>query len=1065
MGRSPRTWKVLLTLLPTVVAFTAVSAAGRPAGAAPAGHGRTGPADPASYISFRDGRGHFPLVERGRAAPLLVSGADFPGVVRVVGDLQSDVERVTGVKPEVTTVTGGAPSGRDVVIVGTIGRSPLIDGLVSSGKLDVRGIAGKWETSLEQVVENPLPGVRRAFVIAGSDQRGTIYGAYDVSRSIGVSPWYFWNDVPSEHRRALYVKPGRHSQGTPAVKYRGFFINDENPALNRWAPKFFGPGKAPGFPNGFNHAFYAKIFETMLRLKANYLWPAVWGRAFAEDDPLNHATAKQYGVVMGTSHEAPMMRGIEEWNRHAVPAQRDPDGTIVKPGHDPYGGTGEWSYRRNAAAIEKYWKDGVQRMVDEDFEGVVTLGMRGNGDVSLPDGDGIELMRGIIAKEREILGDVTGKDPTATPQVWTLYKEVQRYWDRGLRVPDDVTVVFTDDNWGNMRKMPDRSLPDRAGGYGLYYHFDYVGGGRNYKWVDTAQLGNTWEQLHQSYQYGIRNLWVANVGDMKGNELPLQFFLDYAWNPDKWPMENLKEWERQYAAQNFGPEHAGEIAEVLDTYGNLQALRKPELLNRRITLDPDKDLPTDSSAVVYDDQQTPFYLNQYREMATLTARWKRLAAQAERIREWLPKEYQDAYYQLVHYQVKATANLYELREAEFTNILYAKQGRAATNDYADLAEARFADDQAMANHYNTGIADGKWDGFQSQPHIGYGDVERYGPNAPWQQPERDNVALPDEIFPKLKRIEVPDGADMGVAVDGSDDWWPAAKSAAVLPEFSPYQSGPAQYIEVFNRGSDPFPYKITPAEPWVRVTHDRGRVDKQVRATVWIDWSRAPKGTSRVPIEVSGPDGRKVTVQAVVKKPSSYRAHGFVEAGGYVSMNAGHYTRATDTAAAQWKRVPGIGRTDAGMEPFPVTAPSQEPGKGPRLEYDMTLTTTGPVKVWAYLSPRNSVLSTEGLKYAVSIDDEQPQIVNVTTQTGADDTTMNKQWERNTSDNVNRTVTTHTITESGTHTLKFWMVDPTVVLQKVVVDTGGLRTSYLGPPESRRAGFRSTPVLQGGTKP
>ncbi|TDC78952.1 glycosyl hydrolase 115 family protein [Actinomadura sp. 7K507] len=1052
MGESRRMWKLLLALVPTFIAFTASPAAADRGGGRP-GTGHDRPADPSSYISFQDGRGYFPLVADGKAAPLVVSDADFEGVVRVAGDLRSDIERVTGERPGLSA-GGEVPRESAVVIIGTIGKSPLIDRLVSSGKLDVKGIEGKWETTLEQVVENPVPGVRRAFVIAGSDQRGTVYGAYDVSRNIGVSPWYFWADVPSRQRDEVYVKPGRHTQGTPAVKYRGFFINDENPALNRWAPKFFGEGKAEGYPNGFNHEFYAKIFETMLRLKANYLWPAVWGRAFAEDDPLNHATAKKYGVVMGTSHEAPMMRGIEEWNRHAVPAERDEDGNITKPGGDPYGGTGEWSFRRNAGAIKKYWRDGVERMVDEDFEGVVTIGMRGNGDVSLPDGDGIELMQDIIAGEREILEAVTGKAASETPQVWTLYKEVQRYWDRGMRVPDDVTVVFTDDNWGNMRKMPERDLPERAGGYGLYYHFDYVGGGRNYKWVDTAQLTNTWEQLHQSYQYGIRNLWVANVGDMKSNELPLQFFLDYAWDPDRWPLHKLGEWERQFAAQNFGHGQADEIAEVLNGYGDLQALRKPELLNRRITVDPEKDLSTDPSAVVYDDEETPFHLNRYREMDRVTARWRRLAGKAERIRRRLPEEYRDAYYQLVHYRVKATANLYELRKAEFTNILYAEQGRAATNDQADLAEARFDEDQAMSNYYDNELAGGKWNGFQSQPKIGYGDVERYGPNAPWQQPEENHIALPDKIFPELERIDVPDGSEMGVAIDGSDKWWPEAESDPVLPEFSPYQSGPRQYIEVFNRGTDPFDYRITPGKPWVKVTRAKGRVDKQVRATVWIDWRRAPKGTSRVPIEISGAGGRTVTVQAAVDKPESFEPRGFLEAGGYVSMDADGYTRATRTDGARWKRIPGIGRTDAGMEPFPVTAPGQEPGKGPRLEYDMTLTTTGPVKIWAHLSPRNSVLSTEGLEYAISVDDQEPQVVNITEATGANDTTMNKQWERNTSDNVNRTVTTHTITEPGTHTLKFWMVDPTVVLQKLVVDTGGLRTSYLGPPESRRAGLR-----------
>jgi hypothetical protein len=505
------------------------------------------------------------------------------------------------------------------VLVGTIGRSPLVDGLVSAGKLDVTGIAGKWETSLEQVVANPLAGVRRAVVIAGSDQRGTIFGAYDVSRQIGVSPWYWWDDVPSPHQDALWVLPGRHTQGTPAVKYRGFFINDENPDLGTWAPQFFGPGLAPGFPGGFNSKFYAKIFETVLRLKANYLWPAVWGRAFAEDDPQNHATAKAYGVVMGTSHEAPMMRGIEEWNRHAVAAVRDADGNIVTPGHDPYGGTGEWSFRRNADAIKAYWTDGIRRMVNEDFEGVVTLGMRGNGDVSLPDGDGIDLMRSIIASERQILAQVTGKDVTTIPQVWTLYKEVQRYWDKGLRAPDDVTVVFTDDNWGNMRKLPDKSLPPRSGGYGMYYHFDYVGGGRNYKWVDTINLANTWEQLNNTYQHGVDRLWMVNVGDMKNEELPLQFSMDYAWNPSSIPLDKLGDWERRYAAENFGAQPAAAIADVLHTYGTLQGRRKPELLNRNISLDPTKNLATDPSAVVYDDQGNPFSLTNYQEMDRVTA--------------------------------------------------------------------------------------------------------------------------------------------------------------------------------------------------------------------------------------------------------------------------------------------------------------------------------------------------------------------------------------------------------------------------------------------------------------
>lgn len=1050
----------LPTVLGTTLGLTAQArATGRTEPPHPAAAGGPKATDPGAYIVTDHRPGCFPLVAAGRAAPLAVAADDHPGVVRVAGDLADDLARVTGIRPNVSTLgpTATPPRGSAVVLIGTLGRSRLIDGLVAAGKLDVSAIEGRWETSLQQVVEHPVPGVERALVIAGSDQRGTIYGAYDVSRGIGVSPWHYWDDVAPRRQDALYVLPGAHTQGTPAVKYRGFFINDENPSLGTWAPATFGPGLAPGYPGGFNSAFYAKVFEVMLRLKANYLWPAVWGRAFAEDDPLNHATASAYGVVMGTSHEAPMMRGIEEWNRHAVPAVRDASGAVTTPGHDPYGGTGEWSFRHNSAALKAYWTDGIRRMTDQGIEGVVTLGMRGNGDTSLGDGDGIELMDEIIGAQRAILSEVTGKDAaglSAIPQVWTMYKEVQRYWDSGLRAPDDVTVVFTDDNWGNIRKVPDPQLPPRSGGYGLYYHFDYVGGGRDYKWVDTTSLPNMWDQLHQTYTYGVRNLWVVNVGDLKGVEYSTQFFLDYAWNPGRWQLADIPEWELRYARENFGPEHAAAIAGVLHTYAHLQSRRKPELLNRRITVDPAKDLSHDPSAVVYDDKATPFSLTSYRELEQVTAEWAALSDSAQAIGRALPRSAQDAYYELVLYEVQATANLYALREAEFTNILHAGQGRATANALAATAEARFADDLALADRFNNDIAGGKWKGFQTQPHIDYGDVDRYGSNAPWQQPELNNQAIPDVIFPAVHRIDLPAGPALGVAIDGSDAWWPQATGPAVLPAFSPYRTGPAPYLEVFNRGAEPFDYRVTPSVPWLTADRPRGRVTAQVRVTLAVDWRRAPRGRSTVPVEVAGPGGTAVTVHAVLDNPVHGGAPlaGFVEAGGYVSIEASHPSRAVASGGVGWTCLTDIGRTGSGMQPSPVTAPRQQPGgASARLEYEMTLFSSGPVTVSAYLSPRNDVFGRGGLQYAVSFDDDAPQTVNITTATGADDGTMNRQWERNTSDNVNLTLTRHTIARPGRHVLKFWAVDPTVVLQKLVVDTGGLRPSYLGPPESLHA--------------
>lgn len=533
--------------------------------------------------------------------------------------------------------------------------------------------------------------------------------------------------------------------------------------------------------------------------------------------------------------------------------------------------------------------------------------------------------------------------------------------------------------------------------------------------------------------------------------------MEYAWSPERWDLDHIPEWELAYARQHFGEKQARRIAEILSEYAHLQQIRKPELLNRRITLDPAKDPATDPSAIVYDDRATPFSLVDHRELERVTDRWRALAAKSREVGERLPAASQDAWFELVGYEVEATANVYELREAQFTNLFYADQGRALTNELAATAEARLADDFAFSKRFNTRVADGKWEGFQTQPHIGYGDVARYGPNAPWQQPELNNVALVDEIYPPVKRIELPRAAEMGVAVEGSGEWWPGGGSGggsggATLPVLSPYATGPDPYLDVFNRGRTPFDYRITTGEPWLVVDRPRGRVTTQTRVTLRADFARAPRGVSRVPVTVSGPGGASVVVTAVIDRPRTPKSglSGFVEARGYVSMEAGHYTRAVGSGSVHWRHLPGIGRTTGGMEPFPVTAARQTAGRGPRLEYTVSLFTTGPVTVWAYLSPRNDALAGDGLKYAVSFDDDVPRTVNATAVTGQDDGTMNPQWARGTSDNVNRTATEHVVVRPGEHVLKFWMIDPTVVLQKLVVDTGGLRPVYLGPPESLR---------------
>ncbi len=369
-----------------------------------------------SYVSTTPQPGGFPLVHHQSVAAVYVDPSDFPGVARAADALCGDLARVTGSTPS------RALGGRATIIAGTVGKNAIVDRLIRERRIDVSGIAGKWESFLIQIVPHPEAGVDSALVIAGSDKRGTIYGIYDLSEQIGVSPWYFWADVPVVHRDALYVRPGRYVEGEPAVKYRGIFLNDEAPALSGWVKATYG---------NYTHEFYERVFELLLRLKANYLWPAMWNNAFNEDDPLNPKLADEYGIVMGTSHHEPMLRAQQEWKRH---------------------GTGPWDYARNEDVLRAFWEEGVRR--NKDYESIITLGMRGDGDMPMSRESNTALLERIVADQRKIISSEVNPDVSKVPQDWALYKEVQEYYEKGMRVPDDVTLLWCDDNWGNIRRLP-----------------------------------------------------------------------------------------------------------------------------------------------------------------------------------------------------------------------------------------------------------------------------------------------------------------------------------------------------------------------------------------------------------------------------------------------------------------------------------------------------------------------------------------------------------------------------------------------------------------------------------
>jgi hypothetical protein len=805
----------------------------------------------AQAVSERPAPGAVALAVAGRPGAILVDPADDPGVLRAARDLAADFGRVTGAEARLAH----APAAGIVVIAGTVGRSPLIDRLAKAGKVDLRGVAGRWEAYVHQVVVRPLPGVRRALVIAGADRRGTIFGIYDLSQQIGVSPWYWWADVAPRRHAALYALPGRRVEA-PAVKYRGIFLNDEEPALGGWARKTFG---------GLNHLFYRRVFELILRQRGNLLWPAMWGKSFFEDDPENARLAEEMGVVISTSHHEPLMRAQQDWHSHAG---------------------GAWDYTMNAGRLRAFWREGVTRT--NFMDRLVTIGMRGDGDAPMMQGTATKLLETIVADQRAIIAEATGRPAAQTPQVWALYKEVQDYYDAGMRVPDDVTLLFSDDNWGNIRRLPEPGQA-RAGGTGVYYHFDYVGDPRNYKWIDTVQLGRVAEQMRLAYDHGARRLWIANVGDLKPLELPTGFFLDYAWNPDAWPLERVPDYASDWAARQFGSAQARAIGAILTRYGDLAARRKPELLA------PDT-----------------YSLDEWDRVA---GEWRALGDEAWRIAGLVPTRDRDAYLELVLHKVLAFANLHELYRVVALNRAHAAQGLADTNALAEQARRLFAWDAELRRLYE-GAAGGKWPEMMAQTHIGY---------TGWQQPDRD-------AMPEVKTLAAPG----------------------------------------------------KPAPP---------------------------------------------------RDPVAWRA---------AAVDAVHFTRAVPAAGLAWRTIPNLGRTGAAVAAFPMTAPAAAPGKGPRLDYAVTLPKAGEVTLEVEAAPDLDVSGQGRLRYAIAVDDEAPQAVNLL----AGETPAS--WARAVAENVRRGTTRHHVARPGRHVVHIWAVDPQILFERVVAAWGPLPSGSLGPPEERR---------------
>ena len=579
-----------------------------------------------------------------------VDAREHSCVQRAVASLRQDFSRVL---PNVQAASSAAP-----ILIGTVGVNKQIDQWVKKGEL--RDLKGKTEKYIIKTIGEQL-------VIAGSDKRGTVYGIYELTKQMGVSPWYWWADVPVVQHDAVYIKKGEYTDGEPAVRYRGLFLNDEAPCLTTWVKNTFGT-------NYGDHHFYEKVFELILRLKGNFLWPAMWGWAFYADDPENLKTADEMGIIMGTSHHEPMARNHQEYARH----RND---------------WGAWNYQTNKDNLDRFFREGIERMKGTDD--IVTIGMRGDGDEAMSDKADTKLLENIIDNQRRIIKEVTGKPAEKTTQVWALYKEVQDYYDAGLRVPDDVMILISDDNWGDIRRVPTAAERTRKGGWGIYYHVDYVGAPRNTKWLNVTQTQQMLEQLSLAYDFGIRRMWILNVGDLKPMEYPITLFMDMAWSPKDYTVQTVTDHTRRFFSSAFSDAIAEEATDIYNRNCQYMARVTPEMLDARTY-----NVKTGEWRLVADDYQ-------------------RLELRALRLYDQIPAEARDFYRQLILFPVQAMANLYDMYYAHAMNQYLAASKNPDANLWAERVRETFRRDSLLCAAYNHDIAGGKWNGMMIQKHIGY----------------------------------------------------------------------------------------------------------------------------------------------------------------------------------------------------------------------------------------------------------------------------------------------------------------------------------------------------------
>lgn len=948
----------------------------------------------------------------------------FPGVIRVTEKVAHDVELVSGKKPQIL-VEKEIPetlesSGEDwTIIAATKGKSSFLKKLEEAGSAELKELEQKRECYAWIFPEIKNRTKSNLLVIAGSDKRGTIYGLFHLSEMLGVSPFVDWCGLmpPKQEKIELREDMACISK-EPSVRYRGFFINDEWPAFGNWCNHNFG---------GFNAKAYDHVFELLLRLKGNYLWPAMWSARFADDGPdlLNAELADEYGIIMGMSHHEPCLRQGEEYK-------------YLRGKNSVYGDA--WNFRTNREGITKFWEDGLKR--SGKFENVITVGMRGEADTAIMGKnatleDNIQLLRDVLKTQKKLIQERVNPDLTKVPRMIALYKEVEEffYGDEktkglmGAEELEDVILMLCDDNYGNLRTLPTEEMRKHAGGYGMYYHLDYHGWPVSYEWINSSYLPKIWEQMSMAYDFGVRELWMVNVGDIATQEFPLSFFLDMAYDFDRWGSRALnctQEYTRKWVRQQFGSveeETQDTIADILEQYTKIIHRRRPEALNPE-TYHPVQE--KESSRIFEEEEQL----------------LKKLQDVYETIEKTNPQNL-SAFIALVYYPAFGTMNLVKMQILAGWNHYYANLGAVCANDYVDEVERCMEQDRKAVEMYHQ-MDQGRWYGMGMSQHIGF---------THWNEDECRNPVVMRVIPLKKRSILV--AAD-GTAQHAEGSPW--LDNTMKLKDFLNPDCTRAS-VTLYSRSDLKAEYKVLKKPGWLSVEPMEGWLDgvsqKKVRLNLTLIKQRLPEtnqDTIQDSLEIATPEGKCEITVPVYTGNLQDKKNVFVDTMGYLSIEAAHYVNSVPgnykDRQVKFENLQGYGKTNSAMKAFPsdaCTVPGQD---APYLEYQFVLEESGTYEAEFYMQPSNPVTRENQLLYAVRINEEMTETVNAVEkdyQVGD----QAEKWAEGVLSQIRRQ-TVSIKCRAGFNTLRVYHVTPGFVLEKIVIYPMGEKPeeSYLGPAET-----------------